>query len=174
MTARQNIALFVLIVILYNTVGFIGTFNGIRQAWREHIRYELVSSVGKTSLNIFHFHKTQFKHNTKEFEDNGHWYDVTDIEIEGDSLTVYAFDDAVETQLVAEFHNILIEKATQDTDFSAKTKQHLKNFIKEFLFKYSVKSSPPSVQEAFLPHFTHIQSALTQLFLEIQSPPPEV
>ncbi len=174
MSKRQIISFSILIVIFYNTIGFIATFNGLRYDWQCQIRHELASSFNNASLKIFHFHQSEFHLNTKEFEHYGRWFDVVKTESVGDSLAVYAFDDATETQLVAEFQSLLIEHSTQDSDFSNKTKQLFKNLIKEFLFDHIIETSTPSVKTAFSLLFSHRESPINSPSLFIESPPPEV
>lgn len=173
MSKRQIISFFILIVIFYNTIGFVATFNGVRQEWKCRMRLELATIVGNTSLNVFHFHQSEFPNKTKEFEHNGRWFDVVKTESVGDSLTVYAFDDANETQLVAEFQSLLIEHTSQDSDSSHKTKQLFKNLIKEFLFDNMTEISTPSVKIAFSLLFYHKESPINSPFLFIESPPPK-
>ena len=173
MTKRQILSFFILIVIFYNTIGFIATFNGLRYNWQCQIQHELASTPYNAFLTVFHFHQSEFPNNTNEFEHNGRWFDVVKTERVGDSLTVYAFDDANETSLVTEFQSLLIEYTTQDSDFFNKTKQLFKNLINEFLFDNMTELGIPSVKIAFLPLYSHIESPINCPFLFIESPPPK-
>jgi hypothetical protein len=172
MTVRQIKSSALLIVVLYNTIGFIATFNVVRQEWRQHIRTELASTFGQKAVSVFHFSKKEFNDNKDEFQVNRQWYDVVRIEQNKDSLTVYAFADAVETQLIADYHSLLLQNTEKDNNFPTKTKLLFKNLIKEFLFDSPLKKEPIILFCAILPPFCFYNSFPLTVFLPTDIPPP--
>ena len=174
MSKRQIIPFFILMVVFYNTIGFVATFNAVRKEWKCRMRRELVSIVGSnSSLKVFHFHQSEFQDHTKEFEHDGRWFDVVKTEIAGDLLTVYAFDDENETNMVAEFQSLIIKQTSQDSDFSHNTKQLFNHLIKELLFDNVIEIDTPSVKIAFSHLFSHKEFPINSPFLFIESPPPK-
>jgi hypothetical protein len=161
-------------LMLYNLVGFMASFQIIRTEWRSYVHETLLKFVSPDEITTFHFAKNEFSPSENEFQKNGQYYDVVRYETVGDSVEVVCFSDENETRLVTEFQTVLMQKMGQKTDFQGKIQLVFQLMIKEFLFEkgFSLKYPPP-VFEAFLTDFYHKNPLFTHPFLDFDSPPPK-
>ena len=162
-----------LLLILYNTVGFVAIFNVIRSEWRQSVRAEL-GNVAKENLVRFVFAKNTFDLDEKEFEHEGRFYDVVKTKIIGDSLEIYCFDDATETHLTNVFHQLILKNKTQNNDYQHKTQLCFQSLIKDFYFPLEkIKNQPPSVSNRFRSVFHFKNRFYPPNFIPTDTPPPD-
>jgi hypothetical protein len=158
---------------LYNSIGFIASVQYARHEWRGTIRKKLAEDIGKESLMVFNFNKKDFNIKTKEFQLNGKWYDVVRVEERENAYIIYAYDDVTETQLTAQYHDILIKNNTKDNDFQSKTQHAFNYVIKEFLFDHPLKKDTPSVGTVFSRKIYHFQFFISNPNSDFDYPPPK-
>ena len=171
---RNLCVISLLAVTMYNSVGFIVSFQVFRSAWRQHVRQHLADSLGKKDLSVFHFHKNNVQAKKHEFQINGEYYDVISCDILGDSVIVRCFADKKETALVAQFQGDIQKNIAQKTDFQDKTTFIFHSLIKEFIFEYYHHLQyPPSVSELFDGKISYRDCFIYTCFLDIEAPPPQ-
>ena len=90
---KKVLVLFLLIVLVYNSIGFIINFQFVLTEWRQEMKHFLSKPTDEKKLTRFVFHKNNFDLSTQEFSKNNFRYDVVKIETHGDSLIVFAFRD---------------------------------------------------------------------------------
>ncbi len=150
------------------------SFHIVRSEWRSYVYKTLSHLASSEKIVSLKFSKNSFDISEKEFIHNGHYYDVVKHEIEGDSINVYCFDDETETQLVAEYHDLLFENTAQKSDFQGKANGFFQLLIKEYLFETPFSLPyPPSVCEAISAVFYYKNTFFISPFLDFDSPPPQ-
>ncbi|MDZ7877557.1 MAG: hypothetical protein U5L45_07800 [Saprospiraceae bacterium] len=149
-------------------------FQAIRSEWRQSVRVEL-AKVAETDLIKFVFSKAEFDSSTEEFKHKGSYYDVVRVELQGDSLIVSCFNDAIETRLINKFHNLIVENHVDTNDFLHKTALCFQSLIKDFYFP-TVHSEklPPSVCVSFKAVFAYKSRFIVSQYLPTETPPPNV
>lgn len=163
-----------LLLILYNTIGFVAVFNAIRSEWRQSVRVEL-SEVAKENLVRFVFAKNELDTDEKEFEREGRFYDIVKTKIVGDSIEVYCFDDETETQLTNVFRQLIFNKKTQNDDYQHKTQLCFQSLIKDFYFPLEkIENQAPSVSNHFRGVFYFKNCFFPPNFILTDTPPPDV
>ena len=163
-----------LLLILYNSVGFVAVFKAIRSEWRQSVRTEL-GEVAKENLVRFVFAKNQIDTDEKEFQYKGRFYDIVKTKIVGDSLEIYCFDDETETRLTNVFHQLIFDKKTQNTDYQHKTQLCFQSLIKDFYFPLEkTKNQTPSVSTHFRSVFYFKNRFFPPNFMPTDTPPPDV
>lgn len=151
-------------------------FQIVRHNWRQTVRKELAATFGETDKEIFVFSKQDGNAFKNEFSIKGNYYDVVSREIKGDSVKITCFSDEKETQLVAQFHNELHKKQEQDTDFQGKTHFLFGHLLKHFCFDNSFwdLKCTPSVSDHIQRLFVEKNAFLPSVYLQNDTPPPEV
>ena len=163
-----------LLLILFNTIGFVAVFKAIRSEWRQSVRTEL-SKVAKENLVRFVFAKNELRLGEKEFEHKGRFYDIVKTKIVGDSLEIYCFDDETETRLTNVFHQLILKNKTQNTDYQHKTQLCFQSLIKDFYFpSEKTKNQTPSVSSRFRSLFYFKNRFCPPNFIPTDTPPPDV
>ena len=149
-------------------------FQAIRSEWRQSVRSEL-GKVAKNDLVRFVFAKEAFDISKKEFKHKGRYYDIVRVETQGDSLTLWCFDDATETRLTTKFHNFILKNNEQNNDFQHKTALCFQLLIKDFYFPLENNLEyPPSVFLPFKAVFTYKNRFFQSHFLQMDTPPPNL
>jgi hypothetical protein len=161
-----------LLLVVYNLIGFMAAFQVIRLEWRQSVRSEL-AKMSDTDLTRFVFAKNEIDTFEKEFRHKGKYYDIVRFEEIGDSLEIFCFDDAVESRLTAEFSDLIIEKTHQNTDYQHKTALCFQSLIKDFYFPLENNfKCTPSVFLLSRAVFDHKNRFLSSNFLSTDTPPP--
>jgi hypothetical protein len=159
---------------LYNLVGYMVGLNIVQTEWRNSIHKTLANLVDSETLIPFKIPKKGFNFNETEIVKDGHYYDIVKYETVGDSVKIYCFDDETETQLVSQYHTVLMGNTAQKTDFHDKTDVIFQLIIKEFLFEKDFSLQyPPSVFKPFSTVFYPEKSLFLSPFLDFDSPPPQ-
>jgi excinuclease UvrABC helicase subunit UvrB len=160
------------LVVAYNLVGFMAAFHVVRLEWRHSVRTEL-AKISEENLVRFVFSKNDARISKNEFENEGKYYDVVRTVIKGDSVEIYCFDDATETRLTSEFHNLILIKSTQSTDYQHKTQAYFQLLIKDFYFPSEKnEKGDPSVSSRFRAIFWHKNRFCPPHFIPTDTPPP--
>ena len=161
-------------MLLYNIIGYFAAFHLVQAEWRSYVRQQLYSLTKAENVVLFTFSKANFDNSQQELIKNGRFYDVIKYEIKGDQIIVYCFDDSTETQLTAQFQQVLGQNINQKTDFSGKTQHLLSSLVKEYIFdsSFSIKT-PPSVYRAKKSDFSFHNRLHLHLFHLIEAPPPK-
>jgi hypothetical protein len=163
-----------LLLLLYNLVGFMAGFSIVRAEWHEYVHSTLSQLTNSENIVSFKISKTQFDSAENELVKDGRYYDVMRFEYIGDSVKVYCFDDEKETLIVDRYNNILFENGIQKTDFQGKTHTIFLSFIKEYLFDKSFElNSTPPVFSINVASFFYKKPLLSSPFLDAESPPPQ-
>ena len=171
---RKLLLISLLALLIYNSIGFVISFQHFRHEWQLKVREQLAISFGKNEVSFFIFHKNNSQSNKREFEINGQFYDVISREFQGDSVVVQCFSDEKETQLIAQFHDDIQKNIAQRTDSQKKTQLFFTYLLKDFIFDNEFRLTyPPSVLEAKKPLFLPIKSFHPLCFISINSPPPK-
>lgn len=173
---KKGLAISLLAVLVFNTVGFVALFQIVRYNWRQTVRCELAENFAQKEKEIFCFSKNDdnaFKH---EFSIKGKYYDVISRQIKGDSVILMCFSDEKETQLVAHFHNELQQKQEENSDFQGKTHFLFGHLLKHFCFDNTlwVVQCPPSVSHNLSRFFIEKNTFIPSVYLSNDTPPPEV
>ena len=159
---------------LYNLVGYFTAFQYVKHEWREFVHQKLYDIADENSTITFVFSKKEFDVNEHEFSKNGHYYDVIKVEnINSDSVKVVCFDDAFETELVAQYHNAVFEKTPKSDDFKHHSIFIFSKIIKEFLFDKYYEISTPSVFCLKKSDSFFVESAFSSPYIPSFSPPPK-
>lgn len=163
-----------LLLILYNTVGFVAVFKAIRSEWRQSVRAEL-GEMAKENLVRFVFDKNELDLDDNEFERDGRFYDIVKTRIVGDSVEIYCFDDETETRLTNVFRHLILEKNPQNDDYQHKTQLCFQSLIKDFYFPTEkTKNQTPSVSTRFRSVFYFKNRFIPPNFIPTDTPPPDV
>ena len=171
---RKILLISLLALLIYNSIGFVISFQLFRHEWRLKVREQLAISFGKDEVSFFTFHKNNPTSNRHEFEINGQFYDVISREIQGDSVVVKCFSDEKETQLIAQFHDDIQKNIAQKTDYQKKTQLFFTYLLKDFIFENEFPlTTPPSVLEVKKSLFSASASFYPLCFVHIVAPPPE-
>ena len=171
---RKILLISLLALLIYNSIGFVISFQLFRHEWQLQVREQLAISYGKDEVKFFTFHKNNSQSDRHEFEINGQFYDVISREIQGDSVVLKCFSDEKETQLIAQFHEDIQKNMTQKTDYQKKTQLLFTYLLKDFIFDNEFNLvSPPSVLEAKKSLFSSSASFYSLCFIPIEAPPPE-
>jgi hypothetical protein len=170
---KKGIVLILILSLLYQLIGCMALFSIIKKAHHAIVKNILIYQISASNLVIFKFSASNFDFQQDELIHNGHYYDIVRIEKQKEEVYVYCYDDAKETNLVANYKNIIVENITKDVDFQHKTQFIFKYFIKEFLFQNTSELLLP-----FVAPFKKSKSiALFLLFSSIKlpciTPPPE-
>lgn len=169
---KKLLVLFFLIVLMYNSIGFIINFQFVLTEWRQEMKHFLSNKSADTPLTRLVFDKNNFDTSAQEFSKDNFRYDVVKTEIYGDSIVVYCFRDDKETRLAENFSEQLFENTSDKYFFS---KKFQKNFLKEFFFekifvgKKIIKLIPDEKNI-----FCYAPLFLPEIFLDVMSAPPEV
>ena len=171
---RKLLLISLLALLIYNSIGFVISFQHFRHEWQMKVREQLAISYGKDEVSFFTFHKNNSKSNKHEFDINGQFYDVISREIQGDSVIVKCFSDEKETQLIAQFHDDIQKNMAQKTDSQKKTQLFFNYLLKDFIFDNEFHlAMPPSVLEVKKSLFSVLKSFYSYCFIPIEIPPPE-
>ena len=171
---RKILLISLLALLIYNSIGFVISFQHFRHEWQMKVREQLAISFGKDEVSFFTFHKNNSQSNKHEFEINGQFYDVISREIQGDSVVIKCFSDEKETQLIAQFHDDIQKNIAQKTDSQKKTQLFFTYLLKDFIFENEFHlASPPSVLEVKKSLFLPVESFYPLCFIPINAPPPE-
>lgn len=171
---RKILLISLLALLIYNSIGFVVSFQHFRHEWRLKVREQLAISQGKEEVIFFTFHKNNSQSNKHEFEINGQFYDVISRETQGDSIVVKCFSDEKETQLIAQFHDDIQKNIAQKTDSQKKTQLFFNHLLKDFIFDNEFHlATPPSVLEVKKSLFSTATSFYPFCFIPIEAPPPE-
>ena len=163
-----------LLLILYNTLGFVAVFKALRCEWRQSVRAEL-SEVAKENLVRFVFAKNELDTDEKEFERDGRFYDIVKTNNVGDSVEVYCFDDEIETRLTNVFRQFILKNNPQSDDYQHKTQLCFQSLIKDFYFpSEKTKNQTPSVSNRFRSIFYFKNRFWPPNFIPTDTPPPDV
>jgi hypothetical protein len=173
MKTHVSVSIFLLLV-LYNLMGFIAAFQAVRYEWRQSVRAEL-AKVAEDNLVHFVFAKNDVPVSKKEFKHKGKYYDIVRTETKGDSIDLYCFDDATETRLVGEYHQLILKNTAQDDDYQHKTQYGFQLLIKDFYFPLEkTEKSPPSVYRQFKSLFYFKNPFFPPNYIPTDTPPPNV
>lgn len=138
------------------------------------MRAEL-ATVAKENLVYFVFSKNDIDIAEKEFKHNGKYYDVVKAEIKGDSIEMYCFDDATETRLTGEFHELIVKNTAQNDDYQHKTQLCFQLLIKDFYFPSERNVfHTPSVSRPFRSVFYFKNRFFPPNYISAETPPPNV
>jgi hypothetical protein len=160
------------LLVAYNLVGFMAAFQVVRSEWRHSVRSEL-AKISEENLVRFVFSKNDARISKHEFEHEGKYYDVVRTAIKGDSVEMFCFDDATETRLTSEFHNLILKNKTQDTDYQHKTQLCFQLLIKDFYFPSEKnEKGDPSVSSRFRAVFWYKNRFFPPHYLSTDTPPP--
>lgn len=171
---RKILLISLLALLIYNSIGFVISFQHFRHEWQLKVREQLAISYGKDEVTFFTFHKNNINSSQEEFEFNGQFYDVISREIQGDSVVLKCFSDEKETQLIAQFQNDIQKNIAQKTDSQEKTQLLFTYLLKDFIFDNQYRLSyPPSVLEVKKSLFLPIISFYPLSCISINAPPPE-
>jgi excinuclease UvrABC helicase subunit UvrB len=171
---KHTLISILLLIVGYNLIGFMAAFQAIRSEWRQSVRVEL-AKVAENDLVRFVFSNDEFDISEKEFKHEGRYYDIIEVQTHGDSLTVLCFDDATETRLSSEFHDLIVKNNEQNSDFQHKTTFCFQLLIKDFYFPTEkIEKKTPSVHEPFLARFNYKNRFFSSQFLPTDTPPPNV
>ena len=161
-----------LLLVVYNLIGFMAAFQAIRLEWRQSVRSEL-AKISEENLVRFVFSKNEGIHFKKEFEHNGKYYDIVRTEIKGDSVEIHCFDDATETRLTSEFHNLVLKNKPQNADYQHKTTFCFQLLIKDFYFPSEKnEKKDPSVSSRFRAIFWYENRFFPSNDMPTDTPPP--
>ncbi len=171
---RKILLISLLALLIYNSIGFVISFQHFRHEWQLKVREQLAISYGKDEVIFFTFHKNNSQSHKHEFEINGQFYDVISRESQGDSVVVKCFSDKKETQLIAQFHDDIQKNIAQKTDSQKKTQLFFTYLLKDFIFDNALYLTiPPSVLEVKKSLFLPILSFYPLCCIAINAPPPE-
>jgi hypothetical protein len=163
-----------LLLIGYNLVGFMAAFQVVRFEWRQSVRTNL-AKVAEENLVRFVFSKKDAMVSKHEFKIGDKYYDVVRKEIKGDSVEIYCFDDATETQLTHTFQQLILKNNSENTDYQHKTQFCFQLLIKDFYFPLEKnKKKDPSVSAHFLSIFFYKNRFFSPNFIPTDTPPPNV
>lgn len=170
--------LFLLSILVYNSIGFIINFQFVLTEWRREMSHFLSTGVSEKKIIQFSFEKNSFDLSTKEFSDNNKRYDVVKTEMRGEKIIVYCFSDDEETRLMENFNEQLFSDALVGFNFSKKINTNEKNknnnFLKEFIFEKNF-----SIQNYFLTAtakrniFNYTSFFFSDIFPDVIAAPPE-
>ncbi len=161
-----------LLLVVYNLIGFMAAFQAIRAEWRQSVRVEL-AEISEENLVRFVFSKNEVNIFKKEFRHNGKYYDVVRSEMKGDSVEIYCFDDATETRLMTEFHDLILKNNSQNNDYQHKTNFCFQLLIKDFYFPLEKnQKTDPSVSNRFRSIFWYKNHFFLPHFMPTDTPPP--
>jgi hypothetical protein len=161
-----------LLLVVYNLIGFMAAFQVIRLEWRQSVRSEL-AKIGEENLVRFVFSKNDKAISKKEFIHNGKYYDVVRAEIKGDSVEVYCFDDATETRLTTHVNDLILKNKPQNTDYQHKSSFCFQLLIKDFYFPSEKKEKrDPSVSSRLRAVFWYENRFFPSNDMPTDTPPP--
>ena len=171
---RKILLISLLALLIYNSIGFVISFQHFRYEWQLKVREQLAISYGKNEVTFFTFHENNPNFNKHEFEINGQFYDVISREIQGDSVVLKCFSDEKETQLIAQFQGDIQKNIAQKTDYQKQTQLFFTYLLKDFIFENEFHlTTPPSVFEVKKPLFSTLKTFYPLCFIPIEAPPPE-
>jgi hypothetical protein len=147
-------------------------FQAVRSEWRQSVRTEL-AKVAEGNLVRFVFSKDNAVVSKHEFKIGDKYYDVVRKEIKGDSVEIYCFDDATETQLTNTFQQLIQKNNSENTDYQHKTQFCFQLLIKDFYFPSEKnQKKDPSVSDHFLSVFCYKNRFFSPNFIPTDTPPP--
>lgn len=173
---KKSLAILLLVILFYNSIGFIYNFNFILHRWRNGISKVLHSYDKKNDLIVFKFNANEYNSSVYEFIKDGISYDVVKTAREGDCILVYCFSDHFETNLKNLFHINLLENLNLTGETQKNTPRTFNHFFSEFIFDAQDYWLPvfekSSLPDEFLPHGSN---QLVSLFdMEVKTPPPKI
>lgn len=116
--------------------------------------------------------KSDFKRVEKgEFEYKGEMYDILYEFRKNDTTYIIAIHDPKETNLFAQLNNYISKYNDWDTHHNplAKSKKHIKKFLKDYLPDKTFQLIPIQSQFVILAHYLSI---IKKIFISIDTPPP--
>jgi hypothetical protein len=160
---------------IYSQLGFIFNFQYALSAWRQVRQTYIEMAASPLSTTRFVFAKTRFDLSEKEFSKNGAWYDVLKIEMQADSIIVYAIQDKEEEQLFAKFHQMLFQNpGAEDCLYNLFKGLNTLQGVKYLLEKSpALLKIPPSVYQPFLSIPPYQKSFFSSPILDLLTPPPD-
>ena len=170
---KKGLILFLLGLLVYNSVGFIINFQCVLAEWRREMHGLLPKNVVEEATVSFVFKKTDFDASTVEFSKDGKRYDVVKTVLSHDNIVVYCFKDEEESRITAEFDALLFQNTAANTDFQKKMTGVFKHLFSEYLFDtmFELKTYP-SVFDLEKSVFTNKNTCFLMSHLDIITPPP--
>lgn len=173
---KKGLSILLLIILFYNSIGFIFNFQFILYSWRFSINKLIHSEAETNKLTVFKFKRIEYHTQRNEFINNGISYDVVKTSEEGDDILVYCYADHIETQLKNYFHANLLENLNLNGDMQKGLPRAFNHFFSEYVFEvhdYGVPIFDKSLlSEAILPHRNNALISLCDI--EVKTPPPRI
>ncbi|MFD2244619.1 hypothetical protein [Pontibacter ruber] len=173
---KRILAICLLFVFTFNSVGYYFVFIVLQQQIRSEIKNQIKQRIPADELHVIAVSineqgKLDWKREGKEFLYKGSMYDVVKTETKDDTVFYYCITDVEETQLFAMLDQLVKEHLAHSKKHNS-AKKLLKSFYKKFYDnKYVVRITVPVVNYSFLPP---VDESLQSLALDIASPPPRL